>query len=313
MQEPVAVWSSRFAAFAAALVVAALLLHRLGRIDTPAFVNTVGLGFLIAALAIATGVYAGGSIWVRGRSGAWQVFFGIAGGLLIWSWPLAVLPRFLSLPRINDVSTDTTAGAPKFQKLAGERIHRGNGAVYPAATARLQSDAYPDIRTLNVERSVDDVHDIIVDMIAGRRGFGWRVAADQPPASKPPKPGLIEATEKSMVIGFIDDIAIRIEGNESRSKVDVRSASRYGRHDFGVNASRIRRFMRELTARLDSTALSGSVPRRPTFREDGTRVPDQSVKRPIERIRERAAERRAQESAPKDARRGQAQKAPRQE
>lgn len=314
MQEPVAIWSLRFALFAAALVVVALLLHRMGHLDTPAFVNTVGLAFLVAALAVAVGLYAGGSIWMRGRTGAWQVFLGVAGGLLVWSWPLAVLPRYVSLPTIADVSTDTTATAPAFVKLAPQRKYRGNGPAYPgAAFARQQATAYPDIRSFVVDRSVDDVHDIILDMIAGRRGFGWRVAADQPPSLKPPRPGLIEATERSMIIGFLDDIVIRIEGSETQAKVDVRSASRYGRHDFGTNAARIRRLLRELTARLESTALSGTVPRRPQFRDDGTRIPDKSVKRPIERIREKAEARRAQESAPKDARRAPAQKVQRQE
>jgi uncharacterized protein (DUF1499 family) len=40
-------------------------------------------------------------------------------------------------------------------------------------------------------------------------------------------------------MGFPDDVAIRIRGTRGGSRIDVRSASRYGQWDFGVNAKRV--------------------------------------------------------------------------
>jgi uncharacterized protein (DUF1499 family) len=50
------------------------------------------------------------------------------------------------------------------------------------------------------------------------------------------------------LFGFKDDIVIRIAAAGSGSRVDVRSLSRVGKSDFGVNAKRIRKYLRQLAA-----------------------------------------------------------------
>jgi len=59
--------------------------------------------------------------------------------------------------------------------------------------------------------------------------------------------GALEAVATSRLFGFQDDIVVRVrpEG-EGGSRVDVRSKSRDGKGDRGVNAARIRSFMAEL-------------------------------------------------------------------
>ena len=64
---------------------------------------------------------------------------------------------------------------------------------------------------------------------------------------------MLEATDQTMLIGFTDDIVVRVEGSANRSRIDVRSASRYGRFDLGQNATRVRRFLAELQARAEAT------------------------------------------------------------
>ena len=56
-----------------------------------------------------------------------------------------------------------------------------------------------------------------------------------------------------LIVGFRDDVVIRIYGDEQSAQIDVRSASRYGQHDFGHNASRIRTILHELRTKLEST------------------------------------------------------------
>ena len=53
------------------------------------------------------------------------------------------------------------------------------------------------------------------------------------------------------VVLFKDDFSLRIEPHGSASILHVRSASRIGRRDFGVNAHRIERFLERLDAALE--------------------------------------------------------------
>jgi uncharacterized protein (DUF1499 family) len=47
-------------------------------------------------------------------------------------------------------------------------------------------------------------------------------------------------------MGFTDDVVVRVAPTNSGSRIDLRSSSRYGRSDFGVNAERIRDYLTEL-------------------------------------------------------------------
>ncbi|HJQ84445.1 MAG TPA: DUF1499 domain-containing protein, partial [Candidatus Binatia bacterium] len=59
--------------------------------------------------------------------------------------------------------------------------------------------------------------------------------------------GVLEATAESRLFHFQDDIVVRVRPDgASASRVDVRSKSRDGKGDIGVNAARIRAFVAEL-------------------------------------------------------------------
>ena len=73
--------------------------------------------------------------------------------------------------------------------------------------------------------------------------LGWRVVDSEPPNLNGDGAALIEATAKSLVFGFVSDIAIRIRPGATQTAIDVRSVSRVGRHDFGSNARRVRKFI----------------------------------------------------------------------
>ena len=63
----------------------------------------------------------------------------------------------------------------------------------------------------------------------------------------------IEAEATTRVFGFTDDITITISAaTEFVTRVDVRSASRVGKGDFGQNARNIRVFFKALNQRLGS-------------------------------------------------------------
>ena len=68
----------------------------------------------------------------------------------------------------------------------------------------------------------------------------WHVVDARPPAATAPRDGLIEAIARTPILGFRDDVAIRVRATQEGSRIDIRSASRYGRHDLGTNAARVR-------------------------------------------------------------------------
>ena len=70
--------------------------------------------------------------------------------------------------------------------------------------------------------------------------MGWTIVAADDTA------GRIEASDRSRWFGFTDDIVIRITPSGSDSRIDVRSSSRLGRSDFGVNAARVRAYVAAL-------------------------------------------------------------------
>ncbi len=252
IQQPLARWSSRFAVFALTIVAVILPLHRFTQFPTKTAIVLVGVAFGLAAIALFLGLIAAVGIWRRGRTGAWSTAAGILLPLALFAWPLAMVPAYQSLPIINDISTDTVT-PPRFDVLAKERHAQGaNTAAYPGErVAKLQADAYPDLRTVVVNRPVEDTYDLVLDIVRGRRGLRWKVAGEVTPTLRPARFGIIEVADRSTFLGFIDDVVIRVSGNETQSKVDIRSASRYGRHDFGQNAARIRRVLRELQSRLE--------------------------------------------------------------
>src|SRR5438093_431743 len=83
---------------------------------------------------------------------------------------------------------------------------------------------------------------VIGPALAWRR-MGLTVTRSEPSA------GLLEATATSRLFGFQDDIAIRVRPEaDGTSRIDMRSKSRDGQGDFGVNAARIRTFVQAVEA-----------------------------------------------------------------
>ena len=62
-----------------------------------------------------------------------------------------------------------------------------------------------------------------------------------------PAEGRLEATETTRWFGFKDDVVVRVSPTSDGSRVDVRSVSRVGQSDLGVNARRIRAFLDPLS------------------------------------------------------------------
>lgn len=245
---PLASWSRWAAFFSAQLMLIGVILHRFAGLSTPVALNLFAASLAGGLLAILLGLMAYVSIWRNGRSGAWSATAGLAIGFAMLAWPAAVLPFYVSLPKINDVTTDTTT-PPRFIAVGKERPKGANSVEYGGAEiAKLQASGYPDIRPMIVPRPANETFDALADIV---RRMKWKISTEQAPQGRG-KPGFIEAVDRTLVLGFSDDIVLRIDGDARESRVDVRSASRYGLHDFGRNATRVRKLFQELQSRLDN-------------------------------------------------------------
>jgi len=138
------------------------------------------------------------------------------------------------VPPIHDITTDPGT-PPLFRAAQALRQVGDNPLDYPGGTtAGQQRQAYPDIVPLDVSLPPDAAYRKSVTVVAR---LGWRIVGQDR------EQGVIEAVDRTLIFGFTDDIVIRIEAFGSGSRIDLRSASRAGGSDLGVNAGRIRSFV----------------------------------------------------------------------
>lgn len=164
-------------------------------------------------------------------------------GLYSVVWLSFYVPK-MDLPKINDVTTDIQT-PPAYITMSTFRHAGDNDISYPKEFADIQKAAYPQIQPLFTEKSSSLVFRKVVDLV---REQGWQVVSLYPTA------GVIEATATTPIFWFMDDVVIRVRSIEGQTRVDMRSSSRIGNHDFGKNACRVEYFMEDLSQSLNELA-----------------------------------------------------------
>jgi Protein of unknown function (DUF1499) len=166
-----------------------------------------------------------------------RMLVGIIVGGVLAGYVVSQFSKVQSLPYIHDITTDTS-NPPTFIALADARKASPNGLDYAGGELiEKQKQAYPEIVTMPSKRSPGE---LFVIAEAAARAAGWAISGEDP------QTGRIEATATSLIYGFKDDIVIRIAPAAGGSVLDMRSASRVGLSDVGVNAKRIRAFVASL-------------------------------------------------------------------
>ena len=193
-----------------------------------------GLGmFVVAAFLAGIGALFSVVSLLRRRGGQVAVI-AAAAGVAAFAVPMASVVTGRAVPPINDITTDP-ANPPVFVMITAAM--RGADAVplsYDPSFAAQQTAAYPEVKPLIVASPPEDVYP---KMLAAAEAMGWAiVSSDQ--AS-----GRIEATATVPWWGFKDDIVVVMSPDGSGTRVDVRSKSRVGKSDLGVNAARIQEYL----------------------------------------------------------------------
>jgi uncharacterized protein (DUF1499 family) len=261
-EEPVsklAIWSRRLALFAFAVVLLVVVIVNLGFMEpVPAIASLAGsLFFALVAMVLAFGALV--VIWRQGLRGLGLAVAALGIGIAMLAYPAYLGVLFYRLPAVNDITTDAT-DPPRFEAISRLRPRGANPIAYPGAAAtKLQRGAYPDIEPLIVSVPPLEAYDAALAVITKRK---WRIVDVRPPLTGR-REGRIEAVARTPLMGFRDDIVVRVRAAEDGARVDMRSASRYGTHDFGANASRLRSLSNDIDDVAGSEKAKPKPPPKP--------------------------------------------------
>ncbi|MBR0900409.1 DUF1499 domain-containing protein [Bradyrhizobium tropiciagri] len=251
-QEPVsglATWSRNLAIFSVVAVVVSILIVRFGFLEVKPALATFFGALGLAGLSILLGLAAFAAIWQNGTRGMGRILLAFVINAAVLAYPAYLTYQYRKLPRLYDVTTDPI-DPPKFEALARLRTGEGtNPAAYAGlASAERQRTAYPDIETVELEVPADRAYEMTLRLVNRRKWLVIDARAPQPPR----RIGRIEAVARTPIMGFREDVSIRVTPDDEDSRVDIRSASRYFDTDLGSNAARVKRLIEDLNTAAEN-------------------------------------------------------------
>jgi hypothetical protein len=246
-----ALWARRLAVFSAIATLASLGIVRFGFLEVKPAMATFFAALGLAGLSILVALAGFVAIWQTGARGMGAILVALMLDAVILAYPAYLGVQYRRLPPIHDITTDSI-DPPKFETLARLRVGDGtNTAVYAGLySAEQQRQTWPDIETVSLDVPAARAYDIALQLVTKRK---WRIVDARAP--QPPKmEGKIEAVARTLIMGFREDVAIRVlpDGNEA-SRVDIRSSSRYFESDLGSNASRVTKLIDDINAAAEVT------------------------------------------------------------
>src|SRR3954451_3006132 len=257
--EPVsglATWARRLAVFSAVAAVVSIVIVRFGFLEVrPALATFFGaLG--CAVLSILVGLAAFVAIWQNGSRGMSRILLAMLIDVAILAYPAYLAWQYRKLPAIHDITTDPI-DPPRFEALARLRAGEGaNPAVYAGLySAKLQRATWPEIEPVDLDLPVQRAYEITLALVAKRK---WLVIDERAP-QPPRRIGRIEAVARTPIMGFREDVSIRITPDGEGSRVDIRSSSRYFESDLGSNASRVTKLIED----INTVAEKAPAPKKP--------------------------------------------------
>jgi len=237
-----AIWARRMAGFAFAASFLAVIIVRSGLLEIQPALATFGGALVIAVVALLLALAAFVVIWLEGLAGMGAALAAMLISLALLAYPAYLGLKAYRLPWIYDITTDPI-DPPRYEALARVRPRDANPVAYAGLyAAEQQRTAYPDIGPLGVGATPQAAYDAAFAVVTKRK---WRIVeARAPQAGR--RDGRIEAVARTAIMGFRDDVVVRVRPDGEGTRIDVRSSSRYGTFDFGANSSRIRSLLDDI-------------------------------------------------------------------
>ncbi|MGH8427887.1 MAG: DUF1499 domain-containing protein [Gammaproteobacteria bacterium] len=275
---------------AAVMIAIAGPLYRHETLTLSGAFDLLGKGFWVGVGAAAAGLVGIGiGLFARRAVAVVLALIALIGGGAASGWLYSIYLGAQAAPPIHDVATDPLA-PPQFIALAAQRLNHKetpNGLEYgggdtqiaqaevqalahffdspighassgreaaiaactqwdPSCLAAVQRAYYPDIRPLSAPGV--SAERAFTAALATARDMGWKIVAADPAT------GHVEATATTAWFGFKDDVAVDVTASPDGSTVNVRSESRMGLSDLGMNAKRVRAYLDRLKSHLQSAA-----------------------------------------------------------
>src|SRR5260370_5150112 len=196
------------------------------------------LGFFVSAVGLIIGIIAILVTWLSKsrRIALSRAVFGTVLSAIVFLPVANVIAHTRRYPPINDIATDVN-NPPEFVHAQEQPANQGHAMKYnPAQYAPIQQAA-PAYNDLAPFKSHTPPHDLFkkVQIIAGQLP-GSQITYGES------KTRTLEGVATSQLFRFKDDFVIRVEAalDGAGSIVEMRSKSRDGRGDLGVNYNRIK-------------------------------------------------------------------------
>jgi len=254
-----AIWARRIAGFAFVATVLAVIIVRSGLLEIQPALMTFAGALAIAVVAMLVAFAAFAVIWMEGLAGMGAALTAMLVSLALLAYPAYIGIKSYRLPRIYDITTDPI-DPPRYEALARLRPRDANPIQYAGlAAAEQQHNAYPDIETVELEVPPQRAYEVTLALVTKRK---WLVIDERPP-QLPRRIGRIEAVARTPIMGFREDVSIRITPDGEDSRVDIRSSSRYFESDLGSNAARVSKLIEDINAAVDNAKPAQKKPQAP--------------------------------------------------
>ncbi|MBL8596582.1 MAG: DUF1499 domain-containing protein [Devosia sp.] len=247
-----AVWARRFGALALPLAAIPVLLHRGHLITSDNFIATETVAMALAAAAIGMALVAFARLWFTGDQGWGRATVAFVFGTICllpaayFAWLAA------STPASPDVSTDF-AESPPLVSFVESRF------IGPEERERIEA-AYPNARSRTYPIEAPQMYDVVGRLVEAR---GWDVRATRAPLG-PLDTGQYNAVVTTL-LGFSQEVAVRVAGGADGATVDMRSTSLSAFPDFGENGQRVEAFLLELDNQV--TLMLRNAPAQPVAQD----------------------------------------------
>jgi len=248
-----AIWARRFGSLALPLAIIPVFLHRERLITSVDFSIIEMIAMAIAALAMFLAIGAFVRLWITGDQGWSKATTGFFLSLLCLL-PLAFLFLLtLRYPAVADVSSDPTNPPGIVSQVPPS-------GLAPVERAAIET-AFPNARNRTYPIEAAEMFALVRTLVEAR---GWEPRAQREPQT-PLAEGQINAVSMTL-LGWRDEVGIRIEGDPQGSIVAMRSVSLHPGHDLGENGRRIEEFLTALDERV--TVILRDVPLGPVAPTD---------------------------------------------
>ncbi len=164
----------------------------------------------------------------------------LIGLAILWPQISSFVGESISYPPIHDITTDTV-NPPQFVALTDDRPGARNTLDYFGKGERqewypsrqLEFEPFSDIKPIMTSLSPDEAY---AKAVSVGEAMGWEIIGADPAARR------FEGTATTPIFRFVDDTVVIVTATPNGSRIDIRSVSRIGTGDIGVNAKRIREF-----------------------------------------------------------------------